>query len=782
MESQSQYQIGSNQKSDTHPEGVDFDKWEYIFKWTYDKEGHTETIGCHSLNAFYQFIYNDNPKHFFQVIRENKPIREYYDIDIEEKFREEEWETQNIKFLKDFFYNRNELLSELNLSGILQPEDFMILTSHSTHKLSFHLYSTKTYFENIEAHKHFSKMLKAKISVVDTSVYYKNRLLRLIGNSKFGQNRPLVGYKRNYKIEETLIELHGNTDGLKKIEIPYEEKQMTFEKQSIGDISSLKIIKNFLKANPWFQLYGDKLRRINDGIRRPCLVCPTETHGTENMSINKYGDLYYIQCFQHSGKYLIEGQEVPTQYGTNWWDGEIFNHSICAEYVKSQLENQLFFTETHKWIIYNPDKGTWSANKDQVNILERVCHLLKSSIPDKIDDKNLQKIAIHRKNQVGMTGFLQGIIKMLESILLDNSIMEKLDSFPQLFAFNDGWLFDLKKAEYRKIQKQDYILTTCGLEHTAEPVSCDKIDALLLDIFGEPELVKSYLSSVACYLYGENINEKFIIYTGIGRNGKGVMDSIIQKMLGDYYTTMSVNQLTDMNQSADRANSELASTQYARCVMTHEPESCSQATTLKVGIIKKLTGRDSITTRFLYGQKFSFKPKFTPTIQANEMPNLSKRDDAISKRLVKINFPFQFVENPVNDYQKQLDIGLKERVVEDLDYSYGLLQRVLELWLETKGKIYISDGVKQETEDYLREQNPLREWFETNFEIIDWDTQNNIPANQMYEYYKSDTMSSTLTSTKFGSLLKELCPVKKSNGTRFTCQRRKLRSGYNPLD
>ena len=76
-----------------------------------------------------------------------------------------------------------------------------------------------------------------------------------------------------------------------------------------SDLAKQKFMKTFLKDNPWFVLVQDKLRRINDGVRRPCLVNPETDHGTDNMSINNYNGVYYLQCFQQPGKYLIPGQK-----------------------------------------------------------------------------------------------------------------------------------------------------------------------------------------------------------------------------------------------------------------------------------------------------------------------------------------------------------------------------------------------------------------------------------------------------------------------------------------
>jgi phage/plasmid-associated DNA primase len=174
-------------------------------------------------------------------------------------------------------------------------------------------------------------------------------------------------------------------------------------------------------------------------------------------------------------------------------------------------------------------------------------------------------------------------------------------------------------------------------------------------------------------------------------------------------------------------------------------------------------------------------------IQSNDLPNLSKRDEAIAKRLVKINFPFEFVDEPTYDLEKPLDIGLKEHVIEDDDYAYGLLFRALNVWEETKGKLYVCAKVREETMEYLKEQNPLREWFEVHFDVIEWDPHNSLSASQMLDLYKADNGTNgthhLLTQTAFGKWIKELCPSRKSNIVKYACQRRHslVHHGVTPL-
>ena len=307
------------QQSEANPNGIDFNKDGLYFKWNSDSTGAMQTIQCNSIDEFYQ-LQKDNDAHFFQVVRADKPVREYYDIDY---ILQEDEKISDHEFVSDFVAKRCKLITLLNIPGkyFLYPNDLIVLTAHSDKKLSFHIYSKKTGFKNTETHKQFSDLLKKYIPAIDLSVYSKNRAMRLIGNSKFGQNRPLIPHDdHKYSVADTLIELNplntkGRFNSVNMVEFVSVEKDGTHavEIEQVEDISKKKFMKNFLAENPWFKLDlpNKKLRRENDGTRRPCLVNLDADHGTENMSINQYNGIVYVQCFQHKGKYKIPGQKEP---------------------------------------------------------------------------------------------------------------------------------------------------------------------------------------------------------------------------------------------------------------------------------------------------------------------------------------------------------------------------------------------------------------------------------------------------------------------------------------
>ena len=77
------------------------------------------------------------------------------------------------------------------------------------------------------------------------------------------------------------------------------------------------------------------------------------------------------------------------------------------------------------------------------------------------------------------------------------------------------------------------------------------------------------MSCLWCSLIGRQV-EKFCVANGAGRNGKGVINELLEALLTNaYFYTANVSCLTE-NQSSG-ANQEIASMDGMRCVLASEP-------------------------------------------------------------------------------------------------------------------------------------------------------------------------------------------------------------------
>jgi hypothetical protein len=407
---------------------------------------------------------------------------------------------------------------------------------------------------------------------------------------------------------------------------------------------------------------------------------------------------------------------------------KLTDHNI-NQVIKKVYGDNLFYSGIG-WVHWNELKHMWEVG-DDASIFNPMITLLTMDVityyqtkKDKLKEEeekdgekdNSLKIKILTmllKNlyQLQNVKRIKGILEYAKGFLLDNERLKKFNIHSELFSFSNGITYHMKTKETYPTRKEDCILSTCGYPFPER--SQDDIDIvmdLLKSIF-RPEDLDYNLSCLSCLLYGKNTNEMFLIWKGIGRNGKGVLNSVLQKTLGNYHQTLSSEELTEDSKGKGRANSEIAQAIFSRCLMTSEPDPNSNVS-LKTDRIKLLTGNDPISTREMYGKAFTYEPQFTLVCQCNSLPKLSKCDDALSKRMRFIEFPYQFTEEPIRDYQRKIDTELKEKITKDLTYRNGLLFILFDYYFTYQGKIPKNETANEMKQDELDRSNPITEFLD----------------------------------------------------------------------
>jgi hypothetical protein len=478
-------------------------------------------------------------------------------------------------------------------------------------------------------------------------------------------------------------------------------------------------------------------------------------------------------------------QDNPDEYkklfGNKTWVKELvamdFNDLYCAEKFKEYNNGEIFYTESHRWVIFDKNTKFWTFNNNEKSLVYCISKFFSTEIkkfqlefmesydPQNKDDVKLLKYLITKGIHVGMTKFANGVIGQLQSIMTENSsIMEKFDTNPALIAFKNGKVIDLANGgNSRDILKEDFIITHTGYDLPER--NNNNIETMRQIVRGMVETdddLKSLLSALSCFIYGQNINEKFFVFTGSGGNGKGVIDKSIMTVLGNYYKTINVNQLTTYEKDGNRANSELTSCQYARCVMTSEPD-VGRRNKLITAIIKKWTGGDKLSTRDLNSKKFEFFVKFVLALQCNDIPELSALDGGTERRMRIIELFYEFVDDngqELSERQKYKDVTLKETVGKP-EMRNAMLFILVDTWLENKGIFYESAKIKEFTNEYFETQNPVKLWFESNYEI---NATSRLPSAVIFNDYKEMTIDNDMTLSQFGRYLKDLCKSNKSGG------------------
>jgi len=211
-------------------------------------------------------------------------------------------------------------------------------------------------------------------------------------------------------------------------------------------------------------------------------------------------------------------------------------------------------------------------------------------------------------------------------------------------------------------------------------------------------VVFNYLKRIVGYsLTGDTSEQKLFFLHGFGANGKSVLVSTIQDLLGDYAMQTPVS--TIMTRGRGSINNDIARLRGARFVATTETEEGSRFNESEV---KLITGGDVIAARFLHQNYFEYKPQFTLWISGNHKP-VPGDSYGIWRRLILIPFDVRFSGD-------KKDKGLARKLRIELP---GILNWAVEGCLEWQDKgLKTPQVILDATKDYQTEMDRINSWMQ----------------------------------------------------------------------
>ena len=184
--------------------------------------------------------------------------------------------------------------------------------------------------------------------------------------------------------------------------------------------------------------------------------------------------------------------------------------------------------------------------------------------------------------------------------------------------------------------------------------------------------------------------------------------------------------------------------------------------------LKQLRGNDLIQARGLYKDSEEYRPQFGMIFQMNEIPELSKVDDAISKSLKIVEFPYQFVDSPLYEYQRKLDASLKTKFERDGRYHQQLMLKLLEVHRShVKGKRVLVEPVEvqEATSQYISENNPVSRWLSERYTVTN-NQEDRVSVEEMYRSFVDTNVENVgVSKKKFGGYMGLLGFKSKNIGT-----------------
>ena len=295
----------------------------YVFKYEYAPSKMMTVIfkdDCTEekiLNYMIQYSRN-----WYDLIRDNKPVREFYDIDLA---REDIPSTLTndddiVHYIVNTIINMRNTISEG--FGTTSTKECIVMTANNETKISIHLIVKNVFYSCVQIQKDFQKHVHAQLRnseqffTTDLSVYSKNRCFRLLNNTKYDQDRPLrLFHPEVYNYSSTLqssvvYPLASLTaDEVTKTKFDWvpstksqDPQQLVLDMDSVCRRQGLAV---FFEQHPYLQLHpSGRINRI-DHTRRACLCDPEDFHSTENMYLYETATALFARCFCNKGKPVL---------------------------------------------------------------------------------------------------------------------------------------------------------------------------------------------------------------------------------------------------------------------------------------------------------------------------------------------------------------------------------------------------------------------------------------------------------------------------------------------
>jgi putative DNA primase/helicase len=326
-----------------------------------------------------------------------------------------------------------------------------------------------------------------------------------------------------------------------------------------------------------------------------------------------------------------------------------------------------------KWVVWNGkywemDEGNALVHEKGLEMVRNIYdELLKTA--DYRERIDIEKAAIMSESVRRRKAFVEAATWV--SALRVKT--DELDPNPWLLNVKNGTI-DMLNGEFKEHCQEDMITKIANVEFDPK-ADCPLWKQFVREIMDyKGEIIRFVQTAAGWSLSGDTSEQTMFILYGTGANGKSTFLNTIMYLLGEY--ALATPTETFMKKNGDNYSNDVARLRGTRFVTTTEVE---QGRRMSEPLIKKITGNDEMTARFLYGEFFNFKPTCKIFMATNHKPVIKGADYGIWRRIKLIPFNTRITEEKQD---KHLEMKLREE-------ASGILNWLLEgmaIWQQERLK------------------------------------------------------------------------------------------------
>lgn len=363
---------------------------------------------------------------------------------------------------------------------------------------------------------------------------------------------------------------------------------------------------------------------------------------------------------------------------------------LASRFTERHCNDLRYVAAWDRWLIW---EGTRFAHDERRRVFDLVRALCRDVLDEHLKDPactESQRRAL--RNRLGSAATIWAVARLAGTDPRHAASPDQLDADPWSLNTPAG-ILDLRTGQMRPHDQMELHTKVTAATPGGD---CPQFLATLKRAQPDP-LVREYLQRFCGYaLTGSSREHVLAFWHGGGRNLKGTIAHAIRRAMGDYGLEIAAETL--MESHHDRHPTELAVLRGARFVVGSEVDT---GRSWNESRLKRLTGGDPISARYIGKDLFEFEPSHTLLIVGNSKPGLRQVDEAIRSRL-------HLVEFAVTIPEAERDTAMPEKLV--AEYG-GILNWALTGCIDWNARgLPAPESVKVSTAAYLAGEDMIQSW------------------------------------------------------------------------
>lgn len=489
-------------------------------------------------------------------------------------------------------------------------------------------------------------------------------------------------------------------------------------------------------AKVWPRVNGYDLAPVE---RLSCGQCSdSRVHDSNNWLVRRIiSTCFYMRNYSSECKTKVFGQDVQALQGLLAAPDSDDRIVRVLQLVTRDMGHELKYTGKNwlcfQGLIWQPlsDIEIKRRIKLEVNyeVVERLLKIVQKqgNLVENMADTKSMVDKLRKANRFLMKASnVASVAETAKALLLDEGIAGQLDTNKDIIGCSSG-VIELRTGSLRKASTIDYLSRKVEAEYLGVDKPTPDIDAFFTSVFDSQEVIDFVQRLLGYAITGHTSEQKWLIMTGRGGNGKSLLLGLLSKLLGPtmYCTPAREVFFESGRQTAAGGHTAHLVPLVNKLIVAREE--LNKSDRLDVAMIKAMTGDSDIVSRAPYSTEYTtFKPTHLPILACNHLPPIDVTDEATLRRLVVLPFRNLFVGpgdrvsyDPSNPHHRVKDPTLKDKLSTPAAQTQLLtwLVRGAKMWYE-RGLADIPEVLQESLKGYICDNDVLHQLLEEECEIV----------------------------------------------------------------